>query len=224
MPIDIIFLISMALGFRHGYTRGIIGTVFNVMAYIFGFVLAFKMTPTTTNLMERMFNSQNPSMFIAAFLVNVIVIMFVLRQAANAVEGMLNAVYLGAFNRMLGGAVMAGVAIVIYSVLVWFAIKVNFVNDLTLVQSRTYPLIKDLPIKSKAVLTRFKPVATEVWDTSLGWMDRLQNYGINKTEGKQKVYEIPDDPDGPAIEDEPRTITPSGTRRPSAADDNGIEY
>lgn len=223
MPIDITFLIAFALGFRHGYTRGIISTVFNVLAYIFGVVLAFKITPTTTNILERLFNSQNPTMFIAAFLVNVVIIMFAMRQVANAMEGVMNAVYLGAINRVLGGAVMAGVSILIYSVLVWFSVRVQFINDTTLSESRTYPFLKDLPGRAKIVATRLKPVATEVWDSSLSWMDRLEKYGLEKTEGKQKIYDIPKDPDGPAIEDEPAT-QPTSSRRPSVAEDNGIEY
>ncbi|HMX40262.1 MAG TPA: CvpA family protein [Saprospiraceae bacterium] len=222
MPIDIIFFIAFAIGFRHGYTRGIISTVFNIMAYVFGIVLAFKITPTTTNLLERLFNSQNPSMYIAAFLVNLAILMFAMRQTANALEGLMNAIYLGAINRVLGGVVMGVVAIVIYSVLVWFSVKVEFVNNATLAESRTYPFLKDLPGKAKTALVRLKPMAAEVWDSSLSWMDRLEKYGLEKTEGKQKVYEIPEDPDGPAIEDEP-TSAPTG-RRPSVADDNGIEY
>ena len=223
MPIDITFLIAFALGFRHGYTRGIISTVFNVLAYIFGVVLAFKITPTTTNIMERLFNSDNPSMFIAAFLVNVIIIMFMLRQTANAVEGVLNAVYLGAINRVLGGAVMSGISILIFSILVWFAVRVQFVNEATIRESRTYPFLKDLPGRAKSVAIRLKPVATEVWDGSLSWMDRLEKFGVEKTDGQQKIYDIPKDPDGPAIEDEPAT-QPTGSRRPSVAEDNGIEY
>lgn len=223
MPIDITFLIAFALGFRHGYTRGIISTVFNVLAYIFGVVLAFKITPTTTNIMERLFNSANPSMFIAAFLVNVVIIMFMLRQTANAVEGVLNAVYLGAINRVLGGAVMSGVSILIFSILVWFAVRVQFVNEATIRESRTYPFLKDLPGRAKSVAIRLKPVATEVWDGSLSWMDRLEKFGVDKTDGQQKIYDIPKDPDGPAIEDEPAT-QPTGSRRPSVAEDNGIEY
>jgi len=223
MPIDIVFLLSFLLGFRHGYTRGIISTVFNVLAYIFGIVLSFKITPTTTNILERLFNSQNPTMFIGAFLINVVIIMFMLRQTAKALEGILSAVYLGTINRMLGGAVMGVISILIYSILVWFAVRVQFLNDTTLAESKTYPFLKDLPGRAKVIAGRLKPVATEVWDSSLSWMDRLEKYGLDKTEGKQRIYEVPTDPDGPAIEDEP-TAAPKPARRPSAADDNGIEY
>ncbi len=41
MPIDLLFIIVFGFGFRHGYTQGIITTVFNTLAYVFGIVLAF---------------------------------------------------------------------------------------------------------------------------------------------------------------------------------------
>ena len=54
-------------------------------------------------------------------------------------------------------------------------------------------------------------------------MDRLEKYGLEKTEGQQKIYDIPSDPNGPAIEVDPAT-QPTSSRRPSVAEDNGIEY
>jgi len=220
MPIDLIFIIVFGFGFRHGYTQGIISTVFNVLAYVFGVIFAFKITPTTTNVLETMFNSQNPSMFVAAFIVNLALIMFMLRAAASAFEKGLQAVYLGFFNRVLGGTLMALLAMLIYSVLLWFAVKVTFINEATIAQSKTYPLLKELPGMAKGVAVRLKPFATEVWDTSLGWMDRLDKYGIQKTETQPKVYEVPEGKDT-GIENEPeRNPAP---RLPDAADNGGIE-
>lgn len=170
VPIDLIFIIVFGVGFRHGYSNGIISTAFNLIAYVFGIMLAFKVTPAMTNILERLFHSQNPSMFLAAFIVNVAIIMIVLRQAAKILEGFLQALYLGIFNRVLGGVVMAALAILIYSVLLWFAVRVNFVNNTTIAESRVYPLLRDLPTRAKEVGMRFRPMAREMWDTSLtGW-------------------------------------------------------
>ena len=46
MPIDILFLVALAYGFWQGFRQGIIHTVFNVAAYVFGLTIAFKMTPS----------------------------------------------------------------------------------------------------------------------------------------------------------------------------------
>lgn len=221
MPIDLIFIIVFGLGFRHGYSNGIISTVFNLVAYVFGIMLAFKVTPAMTNILERLFHSQNPSMFLAAFIVNVVIIMLVLRQAARILEGFLQAVYLGVLNRVLGGAVMAALSILVYSVLLWFAVRVNMVNDSTLAESRVYPLLRDLPGRAKELGGRFRPMAREMWDTSLSWMDKLDKYGVQKTESMPKVYEVPDD--GKPIEADPQETTPRSRPMPPSTPSNGIE-
>ncbi len=223
MPIDLLFIIVFGFGFRHGYTQGIITTVFNTLAYVFGIVLAFKITPTTTNLLERMFNSSNPTMYIVAFVVNVAFIMFVLRTAATAFEKALQAVYLGFFNRILGGTIMAMLAVLIYSVLLWFAVKVQLVNEATIRQSRTYPLLKEIPGKAKSIAIRMKPLATEVWDSSLKWMDDLDKFGVKETENQPKIYQVPDDSNN-GIEGAPeQNSQPQPRRQPESADNGGIE-
>lgn len=221
MPIDLLFLVALGLGFRYGYMQGIIGTVFNLLAYLFGIVLAFKITPTTTNILEGMFNSKNPSLFIVAFIVNLGLIMLMLRSTARALEKGFQAIYLGFFNRVLGGAVMGALAVVIYSVLLWFAVKVSFINEATIAQSRTYPFLKDVPGRAKTLAVRLKPFATEMWDESLKWMDDLEEYGIQKTETAPKVYEVPE-PNNSGIEEEPEQSAPR-QNPPAAADNGGIE-
>jgi membrane protein required for colicin V production len=219
MPIDLIFIIAFGLGFRHGYTQGIISTVFNVLAYVFGVILAFKVTPMTTEILERMFNTQNPSIFIAAFILNISLIMFMLRATASAFEKGLQAVYLGFINRVLGGTLMAGLAVLIYSILLWFAVKVQFVNEATLSESRTYKLLEKMPGAAKEVAMKLRPFAEEAWDTSLSWMDRIDKFSVPKTDIKPNVY----DPKGDTgIETEPdqpdnRPLAPPPT------DEDGLE-
>lgn len=223
MPIDIVFLAIFAYGFWIGYSRGIIGTVFNFAAYIFGVVLAFKITPTTTNILESLFHSDNPSMFLAAFIVNLVFIMFVLRQAAKGMETAFQALYLGVINQTLGGVLMAGFGVVVYSILIWFLVQVRFLNDDTLAESKTYPLIKDLPAKAKTVALRAKPFAEDIWGYSMNWMDRLEQYGIQKTSTKPNIYKVPDD--GKAINEDENPRDPSTTTITPAypEDSDGIE-
>jgi uncharacterized membrane protein required for colicin V production len=204
MPIDLICLAVMGYGFWQGFNRGIINTVFNIAAYLFGVVFSFKMTPTTTNILERLLNSDNPSLFIAAFVVNLVFVMMILRMAAKSFEATFRALYIGFLNQVVGGLVMGLLAVLIYSVLLWFFVKASLVSDATLQESRLYePYLKDLPSHARQIAERLRPLATDVWDTSLNWMDRLETYGTEKTEAQQKIYEIPDD--GKGIETEPES-------------------
>lgn len=221
MPIDLICLVAFFYGFWKGYNQGIISTVFNVLAYVFGIVLAFKMTPTATNILEQLFNSNNPMMFLAAFVVNVVFIMFIIRQAARAFEGVLKTLYIGVINQAMGGAVLGLFGVLIFSVLLWFADKTGMINEKTIEESRTYDTLITLPGKAKNMAVRFKPFAEEAWETSITWMDRLKNYGEKETgdakSDQPRIYELPDDGNS-GIEREPEG---SGSRRRSAETDEG---
>lgn len=224
MPIDLICMVAFVYGFWRGYNQGIISTIFNVLAYVFGIVLAFKMTPTATNILETLFHSTNPMMFLAAFTINIVFIMFVLRQAAKGFEGVFRTLYLGVINQAVGGAIMGFIGVLIFSVLVWFGEKAGMLNAETIAESRTYPFLKELPGRAKDAAVRFKPFAMDAWETSINWMNRLENYGETKTKkgenGDQpRIYELPDN-GSTGIEDEPAQSRPQ--RRPSD-NGNGIE-
>jgi membrane protein required for colicin V production len=206
MPIDLICLVAFFYGFWKGFNQGIISTVFNVLAYIFGIVLAFKMTPTATNILEKLFNSDNPMMFLAAFAVNVVIIMFIIRQAARGFEGVLRSLYLNVINQAFGGVLMGMLGVLIFSILVWFADKAGMISAQTREESRTFDYLIEMPGKAKIVADRIKPFAVDSWETSIKWMDRLEGYGEEKTGAKgdqPRIYELPDNGSAPGIEDEP---------------------
>ncbi len=223
MPIDIGFITFFAYGFWQGYSRGIISTVFNLAIYVFGVILSFKMAPTTAKVLQSMFHSDNPTMYLAGFVVNLLTIVLILRQAVKGLEGMVRMAYLGFVNQVFGGLAMGGGLVVVYSVLVWFGVKVQFINDATLADSKTYTFLEPIPAKAKDFAIRMKPFALDVWGTSLNWMDRLDNYGIEKTQGEGKTYRPPDDPK--AIEEDPTPSTQQPAPRPAPRleDSDGIE-
>jgi membrane protein required for colicin V production len=225
MPIDIGFALFFIYGFFQGYRNGIISTVLNLLLYIFGFVLAFKISPTTTNVMKGMFHSDNPVIFLAAFFVNLLIIIAILRYTAKGLEGLLRMAYLGIINRVAGGVAMGGFMVLVFSVLVWFGVKVQFFNEDTLQDSRTYSFLEPIPGKAKDFAIRMKPFALDVWGTSLDWMDRLDEYGIKRTDDQGKTYRPPDNPK--SIEHDPSpSSAPPPKRRPSRPvweDEDGIE-
>lgn len=224
MPIDILFLIAVAYGFWQGFHYGVISTLFNLAAYLFGITLAFKVTPTTTNIMEVMFHSTNPMMYIAAFVVNIITVMFIMRVAAKSLERAFKAAYLGIVNQALGALVMCGFYVLVCSVVVWFMVKAQFLNQETIEESKTYVLLEPLPGKAYDFAIRFKPFAEEAWSSSMNWMDRLQKYGEEKTKkpagSEPKIYK----PDNGAIEHDPNAGYQAGPKNNYPPEDSdGLE-
>jgi membrane protein required for colicin V production len=211
MALDLICGIVALYGAWQGFNRGIIGTFFNLLAYVFGIVVALKVTPFTTEFLESVFSSDNPLMFIAGFLVNIFVVVFILRQAANGIENVLNFAHLGTVNKLLGAALSAALSVLVFSILVWFGVKSHMLSEPLLAGSRTYqPILMPLPAKAKAVAMRLKPLAEEGWNTFTVWLDRVDGYkgdGSSKTttpkadgtDSERRIYDLPAD-EGDGIE------------------------
>lgn len=226
MPIDIICLAAFAYGFWQGYSRGIIRTIFNILAYVFGVVLSFKMAPTMQAILERLFNSTNPLMFVAAFVVNLLFIIFIMRIVARSMEQIFRMAYLGVVNQLLGGIVSGFIGVLLFSILLWFGTKARVVGEVTLQESKTYPFLSTLPPHAMKLLDRMKPVGKELWGTSMGLMDALEKYGTEKTETQPKLYEVPDKSKTEFEEEPQETSRPrrvSGSSGSPATDEDGIE-
>jgi membrane protein required for colicin V production len=189
MSIDALTILVLALGFWQGFNRGIITTLFNIVAYLFGIMLAFKMTPTTSSVLSTLFKSDNPLLPMGAFMVNLGLILFMLRAAAGAMEKALAAAYLGFLNRTIGGAATGLFYVLLFSVLLWFGVKASLVRQDTLDESKLYhAYLEDMPLVAKDLLVRFKPMAVNLWNESAQWMDKLEQYGEEKTEQPGTFY------------------------------------
>ena len=118
---------------------------------------------------------------------------------------------------------MGSFLVIVYSVLVWFGTKVQFINEATIHDSKTYSFLQPIPTKAKDFAVKLKPFALDVWGTSMIWMDSLDQYGTKRTEAEGKTYRPPED--SKAIEDDPapKTRQPASKPLPRLEDSDGIE-
>ena len=214
MAIDIIALVFFLYGFYVGYNRGIIRTIANVIAYVFGIMAAIKLTPVVTAILQRAANSDNPFYYVTSFVLILFVIIVLIRMVAKGMENVFQAAYLGPVNRIMGAGITALLSTLIFSVLLSFAVKTTFLTktDPTLAQSRTYPALEMMPEQAMKVLVNVRPFMEDFWNNSAKWVDQVKQYGLEKTETSPQIYDIHED----------RPIKPEeGQRRVSP---DGIEY
>ena len=213
MSLDLILFVLAVWGFYQGFSHGIIQTVFNFASYFFGLLIAFKMAPTTTAFLNRTFNSDNPLMFVAGFLVMFVFVMMLFRLVARGFEGVFNFAHIGIFNQLAGGILLSATYITLFSILCWFAGKANLIDDETKRTARSWPLIEAIPPKAKVAAERVSPIVKEFWNSSINMVDRLERYGVQKTDTQQRVYDLPK-PSGQDI------LKPYSTKPPEKSDNN----
>ena len=193
MAIDIICVMAGIYGFYVGYSRGIIRTIFAVLSFIFGLLAAFKLGPATTRFLETATGSHNPMMFIAGFLTTFFLIMILIRTISKFLERGLQTANINILNQLAGGALLGGLMILLYSMLVWFADQSRLLDPETKSQSATYEFLMNYPEKVWATIQFFKPAVLDFWEESMEFMDKMQEQGIERTESDPSIFEIPDD-------------------------------
>ncbi len=213
MWIDIVFLVVLLYGFWQGWNQGIIGTLLNLAIYAFGIVIAYKMAPVTSVVLEKVFNSSHPLMFVGGFLANMLLIYVIVNLASKSLEDAAHGAYLGMFNRLLGGGAIGAFYVLLYSIIIWFLGQANGISSETISTSRTYDFLKPLPGYAKGIAVRFQPMAFDSWSDFNQWMDKAKDFGMEKTDGKGRVYEIPEaDNNKPLFESKPEQTAPARER------------
>lgn len=204
MIIDILFLIIAGYGFWIGFNRGIIKTIFMVLSISFGVMAALRFTPAMTNFLKDLFNETSPLMFVAGLLSTFLLTMMFLRLLGRGLEGILESVNINIINQLLGGMVMAAIATLLYSMVVWFVVESTVDRTSpTVVESRTYPLLKDYPKTVWSVAGRFKPIVQDFWQYSKDILDQVENVA-QRADSENYFYDLPDDEDKAPNDQPPR--------------------
>ncbi|MDX1667379.1 MAG: CvpA family protein [Saprospiraceae bacterium] len=189
MVIDIVFALVALFGFYMGYSRGIIQTVFTVLSIFLGLLAAFKFSPTTTQVLKDLFNSNSPLMFVAGFIATLLITIFLIRLISRGIEGFFETIHINFINQIVGGVVLAGVMILLYSVVIWFGDKSHVIDQQTKDTSVTYTYLQDYPQYVWRVGEKLQPTFQEFWDYTIDFMDQLEEMS-EQTESEDRIYDL----------------------------------
>ena len=194
MWIDLTLLVFVALGFSVGFSRGIIRTTFNVLSLAFGVIAALRFTPAMTEFLKNAFNEDSALMYLAAIVITFSLTMLLIRLLARGLEGLLQTANVNIVNQVAGGALMAAVTTLLFSVVLNFILGSTYTDSdkqEATAESRTYPFLKDYPALALDMAGELRPVFTQFWDYSIGILDQVQDMA-DQTE-TQDFYDIGND-------------------------------
>lgn len=129
-------------------------------------------------------------MFIAGFLLSFVITMVFLRLIARGLETLLETAQINIINQILGGVLLSGMMILVFSMLLWFSEQSNLVDQASKQQSFTYTYLKEFPSQVWAFGEKLKPTFEEFWDYSVDMMDRLEEMSVERTESEPDIYDI----------------------------------
>jgi membrane protein required for colicin V production len=142
MFIDVIFLLLMVWAVFKGFRRGLIVSVFSLLAIIAGLAAAIKVSSLVAIQIGKVVNVSDKWLPLISFIVVFLGIVLLVRLGANLIQKTVEIAMLGWVNR-LGGIVLYVILFtVVYSIFLFYAVQLNFLKVETLQDSVTYAYIQ----------------------------------------------------------------------------------
>jgi membrane protein required for colicin V production len=105
MIIDVIVVILLVLALIQGYRRGLIVAVFSLVSFIVGLAAAIKLSAAVANHLGHAVKVSDKWLPVVSFAIVFIVVVFLVRLGARAIQKLTEAMMLGWANR-LGGIIL----------------------------------------------------------------------------------------------------------------------
>lgn len=144
MVLDLICLTLLVVFFIRGYMKGVIVAAFSLLAILLGVLCALKLSH---KLAGWLFSSGLVTSAwgpLISYLILFILVVWMVRLVAKAIEKSTEAVLLGWVNKAIGGVLYAFIAAIAWSTLLYLLNMGHLLPPETLYSSKTYPWVSPL--------------------------------------------------------------------------------
>ncbi|GAC1455612.1 MAG: CvpA family protein [Chitinophagaceae bacterium] len=182
MLIDIIFVVLLIAAIFKGYAKGLIIAVFSVLAVVVGLAAAVKLSVVAASRLKDAVHMAAKWLPLIAFTLVFLMVVLLVRLGARALEKTAEFAFLGWANKLCGILLYIALYTVVFSVLLFYAEKVNIITPGTIASSKTYGFIKPWGPKAVNVIGTmvpfFKDMFHQLEDFFAGISDKIQPHNL----------------------------------------------
>ena len=142
MLIDFTFAALIILAIIKGYQKGLIIAVFSIIAFIIGLAAALKLSAVVADYLKDSASVSAKWLPFIAFALVFFVVVLLVRLGAKLIEKTFQAVMLGWLNRIGGIVLYASLYLIILSIFIFYAQKLQLIQPATIQASATYKFIQ----------------------------------------------------------------------------------
>ena len=144
MLIDIFLLLFLAYGFWRGFTRGLIVSIFSVLAWFIGLLAALKFSSSGAIWMRQHWGMKSDYTPLISFFIIMILVGLIVFFMGKALEKIVQVAQLGWINKTCGAILKVGIFFLIYCTLIWLMNRGGMISPETKAQSKTFGLIENV--------------------------------------------------------------------------------
>lgn len=173
MLIDIVFAIILILAVMQGYQRGLIVGLFSLVAVIIGIAAAMKLSAVVASRIGNAVNVSEEWLPLISFIIVFIVIVLLIRLGAKAIERTVEVVMLGWLNKLAGVILFVAIYTIVFSVLLFYAEKMQLLQQDLISRSATYPYVQPWGPKVIDGFGSIIPVFKDMFEELEGFFENL---------------------------------------------------
>lgn len=158
MIIDIIVAVVLILAIIKGFRQGLIVALFSFIAFFIGLAAALKLSAVVADHLGNAVKVSDKWLPIISFAVVFLIVVLLVRLGAKFIQKTVELAMLGWLNRLGGILLYAGLYILIFSILLFYADQLNFIKPETKTESVTYEYIQPWGPKLMEALGKIIPV------------------------------------------------------------------
>ncbi|HTN05648.1 CvpA family protein [Agriterribacter sp.] len=144
MWIDIVFLIILIISLVKGAMKGIVMALFSFAGWFIGLAAALKLSAVVAVYLQYHASINAKWLPLIAFILVFAIVVLLVQWAGKAIENIFNFTLLGWVNRLGGALLYAGMYVLVGSILLFYAEKMQLISPETLSSSRAYSLTAGL--------------------------------------------------------------------------------
>lgn len=176
--IDLIFAILMILAVIKGYQKGLIIALFSVIALVVGLAAALKLSAAVAMYLQHSTTVSSKWLPVISFALVFFIVVFLVHLGGKLIEKTFEMAFMGWLNRIGGMLLYAVLYTIIYSVLLFYADKINLFEKATIESSSIYLIVQPLGPKVingiGSMVPLFKDTFTQLEDFFAGVSNKIQ--------------------------------------------------
>ncbi len=142
MLIDVIFLFLMVIALIKGYRNGFVVAIFSFLGIIIGLAAAMKLSTMVAGWLKESTQISNAWLPFLSFILVMIAVIILVRLGAKLIQSAIELVLLGWLNKISGILLYAVLYITLYSVVLFYAEKLQWIKPETVLSSKTYTFVQ----------------------------------------------------------------------------------
>ena len=165
----------MVLALFKGFQRGLIVGLFSFVALLVGLAAALKLSTVVAGYLGDSVNISAEWLPLVSFLLVFVGVVLLIRLGAKAIESAVEVVMLGWLNKLGGVLLYMAMYILVYSVLLFYASKMELLQTATIEKSMTYEWIQPLGPKVIGVIGDLLPWFKDMFAELTAFFEKMSH-------------------------------------------------